>query len=56
MVFGDGLNNFSMFKIGSECYVVGIALYELKQLATCIIGVNDDDAGTEFVRRCMENM
>lgn len=56
MVFGDGLNDISMFKIASECYAVGNALDELKQLATGIIGDNDDDAVAEFLRRRMENM
>ncbi len=45
--------------IGEEMhrlYAVGNALDELKQLATGIIGDNDDDAVAEFLRRRMEEM
>lgn len=54
VVFGDGLNDISMFNVADESYAVGNALYELKQLATGIIGNNEDDAVAEFLKQRMK--
>ena len=56
VVFGDGINDISVFKIADECFAVGNALEELKQIATGIIGKNDDDAVADFLKRRMEDM
>ena len=56
VVFGDGLNDISMFKVADECYAVGNALAELKQIATGIIGNNDNDAVAEFLKQRMEGI
>ena len=44
MVFGDALNDISMFEIADESYAVLNAVDELKAIATGIIGSNDEDA------------
>jgi Cof subfamily protein (haloacid dehalogenase superfamily) len=41
--FGDGKNDISMFEISDECYAVENAVDELKEIATGIIGGNNDD-------------
>ncbi|MCR5608846.1 MAG: HAD family hydrolase, partial [Lachnospiraceae bacterium] len=54
VVFGDGLNDISMFKVADECYAVGNALDELKKIATGIIGNNEEDAVAEFLKKRLE--
>ncbi|MCU6737331.1 HAD family hydrolase [Clostridium ammoniilyticum] len=44
VVFGDGLNDLSMFEIADESYAVENACEELKEKATGIIGRHDQDA------------
>lgn len=41
--FGDGINDVSMFSVADECYAVSNAADELKQIATGVIGSNDED-------------
>lgn len=41
--FGDAINDIPMFRISDECYAVENAVDELKQLATGMIGSNDND-------------
>ena len=44
VVFGDGLNDLSMFEIADESYAVENACKELKEKATSVIGRHDQDA------------
>lgn len=41
--FGDETNDIPLFQIADECYAVGNAAEELKQLATAVIGTNEED-------------
>ena len=41
VVFGDGLNDLSMFEIADESYAVENACRELKEKATGVIGHHD---------------
>ena len=50
MVFGDALNDISMFEIADEAYAVSNAVGELKAIATGIIGCNDEDAVAEKLK------
>lgn len=43
VVFGDGKNDIDMFHLADECYAMENAVEELKQIATGIIGGNNDD-------------
>ena len=43
VVFGDGINDVSMFEIADECYAMENAVPELKTIATGIIGSNEED-------------
>lgn len=44
VVFGDGKNDMDMFRLADECYAVANAVDELKQIATAVIGCNNDDS------------
>ncbi len=50
VVFGDSLNDISMFRIADEAYAVSNAREELKNEATGVIGCNENDAVAEFLR------
>ena len=50
VVFGDSPNDISMFRIADESYAVSNALDELKQIATHIIGSNEEDAVANFLK------
>ena len=50
VVFGDSLNDIPMFKIADEAYAVENALDELKELATGIIGNNNEDAVAGYLQ------
>jgi HAD superfamily hydrolase (TIGR01484 family) len=43
VVFGDGRNDLSLFTIADECYAMSNAVPELKEIATAVIGSNDED-------------
>ena len=43
VVFGDGKNDIDMFEIADECYAVENAVDELKEIATAVIGNNNED-------------
>jgi len=43
IVFGDNLNDLSMFTVADEKYPVANAARELKDVATGIIDANDND-------------
>ena len=49
VVFGDSLNDVSMFKIADEAYAVANARSELKALATDVIGYNEEDAVAHYL-------
>jgi len=48
-VFGDNHNDISMFRIADNAIAVSNAEDELKQVATEIIGSNDDDAVMKYI-------
>ena len=50
VVFGDGLNDIPMFQIADESYAVANAIGELKQIATGVIGRNEEDAVADFIK------
>lgn len=52
--FGDAANDIPMFKIADECYAVENADDELKELATGVIGGNDDDGVAKWLERFAE--
>lgn len=43
VVFGDSVNDISMFEIADEAYAVENAIDELKEKATSVIDSNDED-------------
>ena len=49
VVFGDSVNDKSMFKIADESYAVSNAIDELKAMATDVIGSNDEDSVAKFL-------
>lgn len=49
IAFGDNLNDIPLFEIADECYAVSNAEEKLKQIATDIIGSNDEDAVAKFI-------
>lgn len=55
VVFGDSLNDISMFKIADEAYAVSNAMDELKKYATGVIGSNEEDAVVEFLKERFNN-
>ena len=55
VVFGDSLNDISMFRIADESYAVSNASEELKKIATGLIGSNEEDTVADFLKeRFME--
>lgn len=44
VVFGDGENDIDMFEAADECYATANADDKLKEIATAVIGSNDEDA------------
>ena len=50
VVFGDSVNDLSMFRVADESYAVANALEELKAAATAVIGSNEEDAVADFLR------
>lgn len=50
VVFGDGKNDTDMFEMADEAYAVSNAVEELKQIATNVIGSNDEDAVAKWLR------
>ena len=49
VAFGDSVNDMPMFRVADEAYAVGNALEELKNIATGVIGRNEDDAVARFL-------
>lgn len=48
--FGDAMNDIPMFQISDECYAMENAVEELKQMATGIIGSNDEDGVAAWLK------
>lgn len=48
--FGDAINDVPMFRISDEYYAVSNAVDALKELATGIIGSNDEDGVAKWLR------
>lgn len=55
VVFGDSLNDISMFKIADEAYAVANAMDELKKIATYIIGSNEEDSVVDLLKERFNN-
>jgi len=51
VVFGDGINDIDMFQLADEAYAVSNAAAQLKQIATGVIGSNNDDAVAKWLSR-----
>lgn len=49
VAFGDNLNDISLFHYADEGYAVENAHEKLKEIATGVIGRNDDDAVAEYI-------
>lgn len=54
VVFGDSVNDLSMFRAADEAYAVSNALDELKAVATAVIGSNEEDAVAGFLKHHAE--
>lgn len=52
VVFGDGRNDMDMFRMADEAYAVANAVPELKEIATGIIGGNDEDGVARWLAAC----
>ena len=49
VAFGDGKNDIELFQIADEAYAVENAAPELKQIATAVIGSNEDDGVAKWL-------
>ena len=49
VAFGDSVNDMPMFRAADEAYAVANALEALKEIATGVIGSNDEDAVARFL-------
>ena len=55
VVFGDGENDMDMFQMADESYAMENAVEELKEIATDIIGSNNDDGVAKWLlQNCNE--
>jgi len=50
VVFGDNLNDLSMFQVADERYAVANAVQELKEIATGLIESNDNDGVARWLK------
>lgn len=50
IAFGDAINDIPMFEVADECYAVRNAVDEVKEIATGIIGSNDEDGVAEWLK------
>lgn len=55
IAFGDAVNDIPMFQVADEGYAVSNAVDELKDLATGIIGSNDEDGVAKWLMEHVEN-
>ena len=51
VVFGDGRNDLSLFSVADECYAMSNAVPELKEIATAVIGSNDEDGVAKWLEK-----
>ena len=51
VVFGDGINDRDMFRMADEAYATANAVGDLKELATGIIGSNNDDSVAKWLQQ-----
>jgi len=51
VVFGDNMNDISMFSVADECYATANAVHELKEIATAVIESNDDDGVAKWLEK-----
>lgn len=49
VVFGDAINDISMFEVSDACYAVENAVGELKEICTEVIGSNDKDGVVKWL-------
>ena len=49
VVFGDNLNDLSMFTIADERYAVANAVQELRDISTAVIDSNDNDGVAKWL-------
>lgn len=49
VAFGDNLNDIPLFEVADEAYAVSESHQELKNIATAVIGSNEDDAVAKFI-------
>lgn len=47
--FGDAINDIPMFQISDECYAVENAVSDLKEIATGVIGSNEEDGVVKWL-------
>lgn len=52
--FGDAINDIPMFEVSDECYAVANAVPELKKIATAVIGSNDEDGVSQWLKAYAE--
>lgn len=48
--FGDNLNDYSMFEVADEKYAVSNGHHVLKEIATKVIGSNEEDSVSKFIK------
>ncbi len=53
VVFGDSVNDLSMFRVADEAYAVANAIREVKAAATAVIGSNEEDAVARFLQEAL---
>ncbi len=51
VVFGDGINDLPLFMAADECYAMANAVPELKEIATAVIGSNNDDGVARWIEQ-----
>lgn len=51
VVFGDAINDLDMFQMADECYAVANAAPELKEIATQVIGGNNEDGVAKWLEQ-----
>ena len=49
--FGDNINDIPMFNVSDEKYAVANAINEVKNLATALIGSNEDDGVAKWLEK-----
>ena len=54
VAFGDGVNDIPLFRAADESYAVENACTELKEIATAIIGSNEDDSVVKWLLKNAE--